>query len=419
MPPTSPTFRFGCFSLSTAKRTLVDDNNEEVRLENREFDILVFLIENRARILSKDELMTHVWADTVVEENSVEKAIAGIRKALNDKAFDPKFIKTVSRKGYIFIHDIEEIDDDAPQGTADPSSALSIPQATQGPFKVQRKKRSRAHVVLAIILGIFVFGIAGGLYLYSSSKSSDDEKEIRRVVKESQIYESLYIYENPSNFKESDLDKYWSGEVDGDPKYDRKHIRLGVKNLLDTGTYYGKETRCVKFEIQSVELDLNRKNAIVKTFEEWFISVYKSDTDKFVTTYSVGPYFVSYALKKIDGRWLVVRSSTARANAVTPEITNIEPIGEIEGDSQFYVRITGKDFVPSTIFVKIIGPGCPEQNPCRVPNSVLRYDKDLSETIFSAPLTLAPGNYTIYVQNGESNPSNSVKLFVPAGSGSS
>src|SRR5690606_8695456 len=118
---------------------------------------------------------------------------------------------------------------------------------------------------------------------------------------------------------------------------------------------------------------------------------------------TVGPYFVSYLVKQIDGKWLVVRSSTARANAPTPEIVNIEPLDRIMNGTRFHIRITGKDFVPSTIFVRIIGPGCPEDDPCQVPNSVLRYEEDLTETTLSAPLILASGDYTIYVQNGESN----------------
>lgn len=56
--------------------------------------------------------MNSVWGDTTVAENSIEKAIASLRQNLGDNPYNPRFIKTVTKKGYAFIHDVVEITED-------------------------------------------------------------------------------------------------------------------------------------------------------------------------------------------------------------------------------------------------------------------------------------------------------------------
>ena len=100
-------YKFAEFTLNPAKRILLQ-NGEEISLIKRDFEILYLLIENRPQILSKDHIMNAVWGDTIVAENSIEKAITSLRKILGDTAMNSRFIKTVSKKGYVFIHDVYE-----------------------------------------------------------------------------------------------------------------------------------------------------------------------------------------------------------------------------------------------------------------------------------------------------------------------
>ena len=51
----------------------------EIELRDRDFDVLIFLIENRSNIVSKDEIIRVVWSGTIVEDNSVERAVVNIR----------------------------------------------------------------------------------------------------------------------------------------------------------------------------------------------------------------------------------------------------------------------------------------------------------------------------------------------------
>jgi hypothetical protein len=91
-----------------------------------------------------------------------------------------------------------------------------------------------------------------------------------------------------------------------------------------------------------------------------------------------------------------------------------ELLTEAKSGQEFFVRLTGWRFEPQSILVKVVGPGCPEIKPCSVPNSAIRIHSELSETSLDrVPLTLASGEYALYVQNGESPASNSLSITVP------
>lgn len=113
-------YKFSEFTLSPAKRTLLKEG-AEVRLRDKDFDVLHFLVENASRPCSFDEIIKGVWAGTSVENSSVEKAVANIRKVLADDAKSPRFIKTVRTKGYQFTGDVRRAEEILPEADAAPS----------------------------------------------------------------------------------------------------------------------------------------------------------------------------------------------------------------------------------------------------------------------------------------------------------
>ncbi len=131
-------------------------------------------------------------------------------------------------------------------------------------------------------------------------------------MEESQKFETLVLYENPQDFDEAQLAKYWMPDTDLNAAYDIREVRKGVKRLINEGRYYGKETKSEQFEFQTVEINTENDFAVVRTLEKWFIVEYRTDGTLHKTK-NVGPYFVSYLLQKVDGRWLIQRSNTARA----------------------------------------------------------------------------------------------------------
>src|SRR6202050_5056846 len=94
-------YRFGQFMLDPARRTL-SRADSPVSLTPKAFDVLLFLVQNPNRLVTKEELLQAVWGDTVVEEGNLTQYISHLRKALGDDSEDIRLIVTIARKGYQF-----------------------------------------------------------------------------------------------------------------------------------------------------------------------------------------------------------------------------------------------------------------------------------------------------------------------------
>jgi DNA-binding winged helix-turn-helix (wHTH) protein len=75
-------------------------NGADIRLRAKSFALLEFLVLNRGRVISKDELLTALWPDVTVTEDSLTRCIHEVRRALGDQA--SALLQTVPRRGYIF-----------------------------------------------------------------------------------------------------------------------------------------------------------------------------------------------------------------------------------------------------------------------------------------------------------------------------
>lgn len=120
------------------------------------------------------------------------------------------------------------------------------------------------------------------------------------------------LYQNPTSFDENQLKEYWIDETHNSD-LDIAKIRKGLKNLVEKGIHYGRESKCEKFDFVSVDVNESENFAVAKTIEAWFVAKYRTD-GTFIENKTIGPYSVSYNLRKIDGKWLIEKSSTARAN---------------------------------------------------------------------------------------------------------
>jgi Tol biopolymer transport system component/DNA-binding winged helix-turn-helix (wHTH) protein len=96
-------YKFGQYCLDISERVLTRDGRV-VPLSPKVFDTLLVLIENRGRILGKDELMQTIWPDTFVEESNLTHNVSQIRRALGDG----EYIETIPRRGYRFICEAQD-----------------------------------------------------------------------------------------------------------------------------------------------------------------------------------------------------------------------------------------------------------------------------------------------------------------------
>ena len=93
---------FEAYALDPGTREL-RCGGELVPLEPQVFDLLVFLIENRARVVSKDDLMAAVWRGRIVSESTLTSRINAARKAVGDSGDEQVLIRTIARKGFRFV----------------------------------------------------------------------------------------------------------------------------------------------------------------------------------------------------------------------------------------------------------------------------------------------------------------------------
>jgi DNA-binding winged helix-turn-helix (wHTH) protein len=100
--------RFGPFEFDAATRELTRDGIP-VHLSPKSFDLLQILIERRPALVTKTDLQDRLWPDVIVVEANLGNAVAEVRKALGDDPKSPKFIWTVSRRGYRFAAEIESV----------------------------------------------------------------------------------------------------------------------------------------------------------------------------------------------------------------------------------------------------------------------------------------------------------------------
>src|SRR6202167_2481263 len=92
-------YRFGPFVLDPARRTL-SRADSPVSLTPKAFDVLLFLVQNPNRLVTKEELLQAVWGDTNVEEGNLTQYISHLRKAMDDNSDDHHLIVTIARQGY-------------------------------------------------------------------------------------------------------------------------------------------------------------------------------------------------------------------------------------------------------------------------------------------------------------------------------
>ncbi|MFN2452612.1 MAG: winged helix-turn-helix domain-containing protein [Pyrinomonadaceae bacterium] len=113
-----------------AREFRVFKNDEAITLEPKAFTVLVFLIENRGRLVTKDDLLDALWKDSFVTPNVLTRIVAQLRRALGDAPNNSRYIETVPTRGYRFIAEVEEI------GARNKAEAVSDKTLAVLPFKL-------------------------------------------------------------------------------------------------------------------------------------------------------------------------------------------------------------------------------------------------------------------------------------------
>ena len=117
-------FQFGGYSVDVDRREL-RRGAELIDIGPQVFDLLVYLIRNRDRVVSKDDLLDAVWEGRIVSESTLTSRINAVRHAIGDTGANQTLIKTIARKGFRFIGEVEEGKKALPQASAGGAEAAA------------------------------------------------------------------------------------------------------------------------------------------------------------------------------------------------------------------------------------------------------------------------------------------------------
>ncbi|HEY3738458.1 MAG TPA: tetratricopeptide repeat protein [Bryobacteraceae bacterium] len=101
-------YRIEGMEVDVARGVLIRDGSE-LHLKPRAFQLLLHLIGARDRLVPKEELMSLLWKDAVVTDDVLTQCVGELRRTLRDDARNPRYLKTVPKRGYRFIADVEEV----------------------------------------------------------------------------------------------------------------------------------------------------------------------------------------------------------------------------------------------------------------------------------------------------------------------
>jgi TolB-like protein/DNA-binding winged helix-turn-helix (wHTH) protein/Tfp pilus assembly protein PilF len=146
-------YEFGPFVLEAANRRL-RRGGEPVPLAPKVLETLLVLIENRERVVTKDELLKQLWGEASVEEGGLTRNISILRKTLGEKPDDHQYVVTVPARGYQFVAEIREVRADGAMAAPLPGRGSEL----SGRLSV-RRRLMRVGLTGLTLLGIVTYGL--------------------------------------------------------------------------------------------------------------------------------------------------------------------------------------------------------------------------------------------------------------------
>lgn len=101
-------FLFGDCVLDPDRREL-SRGSEVIAIGPQVFDLLLYLVQHREHVVSKDDVLDTVWAGRIVSESTLTSHINAARKAVGDSGDEQRLIRTIARKGFRFVGEVREV----------------------------------------------------------------------------------------------------------------------------------------------------------------------------------------------------------------------------------------------------------------------------------------------------------------------
>jgi len=142
LDPETHHYEFGPYRIDSTER-LLRRGDELISLPPKVIDTLLVLVSNSGRMVEKEALMQTVWPDITVEPNSIAKNVSLLRKTFGDTSDEPRYIETISKRGYRFVAIVR-------------SSSAAVDERASPPVPPVLSYYKVAVAVLAVGLGLFL-----------------------------------------------------------------------------------------------------------------------------------------------------------------------------------------------------------------------------------------------------------------------
>ncbi len=175
--PQASIYEFGEFRVDAVKHLLIKGDGEIIPLTPKVFELLLYLIQNSGKVIEKDELMSAIWTDTIVEESNLSQNISILRRVLGEKRGKHQFIVTIPGRGYKFVAPV--------QVSISASSITNSVESEIESLKLQNEHKSQKTIfetakiqnrtiyAFAALIFLIAVGAAGFYFWRGNAKSAD------------------------------------------------------------------------------------------------------------------------------------------------------------------------------------------------------------------------------------------------------
>jgi TolB-like protein/tetratricopeptide (TPR) repeat protein len=205
-------YNFDDYSLDVSRREL-RRGADLVAVDPQVFDLLQYLICNRERVVSKDDLIAHVWNGRIVSDSTLTSRITTTRQAVGDSGDQQRLIRTIARKGIRFVGDVRENRSSAAASAAKPAAPKHDAATPQSPDKAGPPLPNKPSIAV----------------LAFANMSDDPEQEyfvdgiVEEIITELSRFEGLFVIARNSSFQ-------WKGKPTDVREVGRD---LGVRYVLE------------------------------------------------------------------------------------------------------------------------------------------------------------------------------------------
>lgn len=156
-------FEFEGFRMDAHKRLLFDEEGSVCPLMPKAFEILLYLVERAGTVVEKDEIISAIWPDTIVEENNLTQNISILRRILGEKHAENRFIATIPGRGYKFVANVTATQSSVSENLTTDGRELNLAGGDHT-HHLRRFLINRAVFVSIggiVLIGLVVFGFIG------------------------------------------------------------------------------------------------------------------------------------------------------------------------------------------------------------------------------------------------------------------